>query len=237
MSTEDKKVIEVNSSEIAKPTEKTFTPRPGNRPGNKFGNGEKKPFNKDGKRPFDKNNRRFEKEKDPYEEKVVKINRVTKVTKGGRRFRFAAVVVIGDKKGRVGLGTGKANEVPDAIKKAVKEAKKSLIKVSLSGTTVPHEVIGHYGAGRVLIKPAKKGTGVIAGGPARAVIELAGVHDVYAKSLGSNTPINMIRATIEGLKSMQTPESIARLRSNSKVEQRQAPIVEANPVAEKIATA
>ncbi|AXK51025.1 30S ribosomal protein S5 [Spiroplasma alleghenense] len=237
MSTEDKKVIEVNSSETEKPAEKTFTPKPGARPGAKFGNGEKKPFNKDGKKPFDKNNRRFEKEKDPYEEKVVKINRVTKVTKGGRRFRFAAVVVIGDKKGKVGLGTGKANEVPDAIKKAVKEAKKSLIKVSLSGTTVPHEVIGHYGAGKVLIKPAKKGTGVIAGGPARAVIELAGVHDVYAKSLGSNTPINMIRATLEGLKSMQTPESIARLRSNSKIEQRQAaPLGEVSPVADKSAT-
>ncbi|KAJ3636334.1 hypothetical protein Zmor_008688 [Zophobas morio] len=169
--------------------------------------------NRPARKPFDRNGKReFRKEDNPYEEKVVTINRVTKVTKGGRRFRFAAVVVIGDRKGRVGLGTGKANEVPDAIKKAIKEARKSLIRVPLAGTTVPHDAIGHYGAGRVLIKPAKKGTGVIAGGPARAVIELAGVSDVYAKSLGSNTPINMIRATLEGLKNMSTPEQIARIR-------------------------
>lgn len=164
-------------------------------------------------RKFDNSRRDFRREENPFEEKVVTINRVTKVTKGGRRFRFAAVVVIGDKKGRVGLGTGKANEVPDAIKKAIKEARKSLIRVPLAGTSVPHETLGHYGAGKVLIKPAKKGTGVIAGGPARAVVELAGITDVYTKSLGSNTPINMIRATIEGLKSMSTPEQIARLRA------------------------
>lgn len=151
-------------------------------------------------------------EDNPYEERVVTINRVTKVTKGGRRFRFAAVVVIGDKKGRVGLGTGKANEVPDAIKKAIKEARKSLIRVPLAGSTVPHDVMGHYGAGKVMIKPARKGTGVIAGGPVRAVVELAGISDIYTKSLGSNTPINMIRATLEGLQQMQTPEQIARIR-------------------------
>ncbi|WP_339033999.1 30S ribosomal protein S5 [Spiroplasma endosymbiont of Cantharis rufa] len=151
-------------------------------------------------------------EDNPYEERVVTINRVTKVTKGGRRFRFAAVVVIGDKKGRVGLGTGKANEVPDAIKKAIKEARKSLIRIPLAGSTVPHDVMGHYGAGKVMIKPARKGTGVIAGGPVRAVVELAGISDIYTKSLGSNTPINMIRATLEGLQQMQTPEQIARLR-------------------------
>jgi small subunit ribosomal protein S5 len=166
-------------------------------------------------------NQRFERNNDRrgdenmFEEKVVTIRRVTKVTKGGRHFRFAAVVVIGDKKGRVGFGTGKANEVPDAIKKAIKDAKKQLVKVSLVGTTVPHEVIGHFGAGKVLIKPARKGTGVIAGGPARAVIELAGLADVYTKSLGSNTPINMIRATLDGLSNLRTIHQIAKLRGKT----------------------
>ncbi len=170
---------------------------------------------------FRQGNQRFERNNDPrgdenmFKEKVVTIRRVTKVTKGGRHFRFAAVVVIGDKKGRVGFGTGKANEVPDAIKKAIKEAKKQLVKVPLVGTTVPHEVIGHFGAGKVLIKPARKGTGVIAGGPARAVIELAGLADVYTKSLGSNTPINMIRATLDGLSNLRTIYQIAKLRGKT----------------------
>lgn len=165
-------------------------------------------------------------EKDDFEEKVVTIRRVTKVTKGGRHFRFAAVVVVGDKKGQVGLGTGKANEVPEAIKKAVKEAKKNLIRVPLRGTTVPHEVIGHFGAGQVLIKPAKPGTGVIAGGPARAVIELAGIADVYAKSLGRNNPINMIRATIDGLTSMHTAKKVNDLRFGKPVVKTEKPKVE-----------
>ncbi|GAA6238983.1 MAG: 30S ribosomal protein S5 [Spiroplasma phoeniceum] len=170
---------------------------------------------------FRQGNQRFEHNNDRrgdenmFEEKVVTIRRVTKVTKGGRHFRFAAVVVIGDKKGRVGFGTGKANEVPDAIKKAIKEAKKQLVKVPLVGTTVPHEVIGHFGAGKVLIKPARKGTGVIAGGPARAVIELAGLADVYTKSLGSNTPINMISATLDGLSNLRTIDQIAKLRGKT----------------------
>nr|WP_035026517.1 30S ribosomal protein S5 [Williamsoniiplasma lucivorax] len=150
--------------------------------------------------------------KDDFEEKVVTIRRVTKVTKGGRHFRFAAVVVVGNKKGQVGLGTGKANEVPDAIKKAIKEARKNLITVSLRGTTVPHDIIGQFGAGRVLIKPAKQGTGIIAGGPSRAVIELAGIEDIYAKSLGSNNPINMIRATLDGLTNMHTMAKVQELR-------------------------
>jgi small subunit ribosomal protein S5 len=167
------------------------------------------------------NNRRFKKPvKDDFEEKVVTINRVTKVTKGGRHFRFAAVVVVGNKKGQVGFGTGKANEVPDAIKKAVKEARKNLVRVSMRKTTVPHEIIGHYGAGKILIKPAKEGTGVIAGGPARAVIELAGIADIYTKSLGSNNPINMIRATLDGLLNMQTLRNIKQLRA----EQKPAPV-------------
>lgn len=150
--------------------------------------------------------------KDDFEEKVVTIRRVTKVTKGGRHFRFAAVVVVGNKKGMVGLGTGKANEVPDAIKKAIKEGKKNLIRVPMRGTTIPHEVLGNYGAGKVLIKPAKEGTGVIAGGPVRAVVELAGINDIYTKSLGSHTPINMIRAALDGLKQIQTYQTIRELR-------------------------
>ena len=147
-----------------------------------------------------------------FEERVVTINRVTKVVKGGRRYRFAALVVIGDKKGNVGFGTGKANEVPDAIKKAVENAKKNMITVSTVKTTIPHEVTGVYGAGRVFLAPAAEGTGVIAGGPVRAVVELAGISDILSKSLGSSTPINVVRATIEGLKSLETVEEIAKRR-------------------------
>ena len=147
-----------------------------------------------------------------FEERVVTINRVTKVVKGGRRYRFAALVVIGDKKGNVGFGTGKANEVPDAIKKAVKNAKKNMITVSTVKTTIPHEVTGVYGAGRVFLAPAAEGTGVIAGGPVRAVVELAGISDILSKSLGSSTPINVVRATVEGLKSLETVEQIAARR-------------------------
>ena len=145
-------------------------------------------------------------------EKVVEIRRVTKVVKGGRNFRFAALVVVGDGNGHVGIGTGKAMEVPDAIKKAVEDAKKNLIHIPIVGTTIPHQVRGHFGAGKILVMPAKEGTGVIAGGPARAVLELAGLKDVRAKSLGSNNPRNMVNATMEGLKSLRTAEQIARLR-------------------------
>lgn len=146
------------------------------------------------------------------QEKVVEVRRVTKVVKGGRNFRFAALVVVGDENGHVGIGSGKAMEVPDAIRKAVEDAKKNLIKVPMVGTTIPHEVIGHFGAGRILIMPAQEGTGVIAGGAARDLLELAGLKDVRAKCLGTRNPRNMVNATIEGLKSLKTAEQVAALR-------------------------
>jgi len=148
-------------------------------------------------------------------ETVVNIGRVTKVVKGGRTFRFSTIVVVGDENGHVGIGTGKAAEIPDAIRKGVQDAKKNLIRVPRVGTTIPHSVEGHFGAGRVLIMPAVEGTGVIAGGPVRAILELAGVTDVRAKSLGSNNSRNMVNATIEGLKNLKTIEQVARLRGKS----------------------
>ncbi len=153
-----------------------------------------------------------EQQDNQFEERVVSINRVTKVVKGGRRFRFAALVVIGDKNGQVGFGTGKASEVPDAIKKAIESAKTNLMTVPFVGTTIPHQVTGVYGAGKVFLKPASEGTGIIAGGAVRAVFELAGINDILSKSIGTSTPINMVRATFAGLKELRTAEQVAKLR-------------------------
>ena len=155
---------------------------------------------------------RFEREPSEFVEKLVSLNRVSKTVKGGRIFKFAALMVVGDEKGRVGFGLGKAAEVPEAIRKGIEDAKKNMVTVSLSRTTIPHEVLGEFGAGRVLMKPAAPGTGVIAGGPVRAVVESAGIKDIRTKALRSNNPCNVVRATLAGLTQLRTAEEVAAIR-------------------------
>ena len=158
---------------------------------------------------------RFEREQSEYIERVVATNRVSKTVKGGRVMKFSALMVVGDGKGKVGFGLGKAAEVPEAIRKGIEDAKKNLVKISLKGTTIPHEVIGEFGAGRVLLKPAAPGTGIIAGGTMRAVLDSAGIRDIRAKSLRSGNPANVVKATFEALKELRTAEEVARMRGIS----------------------
>ncbi len=150
-----------------------------------------------------------------FKEKLVAVNRVVKVVKGGRNFRFSALVVVGDEKGRVGAGMGKAAEIPEAIRKAVEDAKKHLVTVPMKGTTIPHEAVGYYGTGKVVLLPAQEGAGIIAGGGARAVLEMAGVKDIRTKSFGTSNPINMVKATLTGLKTLRSAEQVARLRGKT----------------------
>lgn len=212
---EVKAVVEPAEQTAAeKPVSQAAASQPAPAENRGYNNNNRRSFNGNRRPGGDRNGRprRGRDQDKEFEDRVVKINRITKVVKGGRRMRFAALVVVGDKKGRVGFGTGKAKEVPDAIKKATEKAEHNITKVNLVGTTLPHDFVGEYGAGRVVLRPAAEGTGVIAGGPVRAVLELAGVKDVISKCIGTRTPINAVRATLDALEEMKTLEQVSALR-------------------------
>ncbi len=161
------------------------------------------------------NNKRFEKEPSEFKERLVSINRVAKVVKGGKNFRFTALMVVGNEKGKVGVGLGKAAEIPEAVRKGIEDAKRHMVEIPIVGTTIPHQVEGKFGKGHVRMLPAEEGTGVIAGGPARAVLEMAGIRDIRTKSFGSNNPSNCVKATINGLTQLRTAEQVAKLRGKT----------------------
>lgn len=194
---EENKVVNEQVKEV-KPEAKNEVPRG------------RRPFNKNGRRPL------RERKQDEFEDRTVAVNRVVKTVKGGRKLRFASLIVAGDKKGRVGMGTGKAKEVPDGIKKAAERARKNTIVVPMvKGNTIPHSIVGRHGACRVFLRPAPEGTGIVAGGPVRAVLELAGIRNIYSKVYGSRTAINMVRATVNAIENLKTVEKVAALRGKS----------------------